>query len=110
MKRLTLNETWVECLKKWKWIAQQKMKGDIVHILKVQWLEDNGYCTDDVRYHCFFCEYTNKRGRRCDLCPGRKIDPGFECRNSDYDYFDEPILFYAKLKKLNRIRLSRGKK
>ena len=110
MKKLTLNETWTECLKMWKWVADQKRKGDIggvinnVVFFKRQWLEDNGYCVDNVGSHCFFCEYVDKRDRGCELCPGRKIDQRFACSNSDYDYFNEPILFYKKLKKLNRIR------
>ena len=110
MKKLTLNETWAECLKMWKWIARQKRKGDIneVSFLKERWLEGNGYCADNVVNYCFFCEYVDKRDKGCSLCPGRKIDPRFSCSNSDYDYFDEPILFYKEIKRLNNIRLKKS--
>ena len=107
MKKLTLNETWTECLKMWKWIAGQKRKGNInnVGFLKKRWLKNNGYCADSVSGNCFFCEYVDKRDRGCELCPGRKIDQRFACSNSDYNYFYRPADFYKKLKKLNKIRL-----
>ena len=112
MKKLTLNETWTECLKMWKWIASQKRKGDInsVHFLKEQWLGNNGYKEMSIRSNCFFCEYISKCGRgNCGYCPGKKIDPEFSCCFSDYDYSYEPILFYKEIKRLNNIRLKRAK-
>ena len=109
MKKLTLNETWIECLKMWKWIAGQKRKGDINSVcsLKRQWLKNNGYCADSVSGNCFFCEYANERGQLCVLCPGKIIDRKFSCSNSDYDYFYRPADFYKKLKRLNKIRLKK---
>ena len=44
-KKLTLNQTWVLCLKMWKWIAEQVKAGneDDIEDLKEQWLKKNGW-------------------------------------------------------------------
>jgi len=46
-------------------------------------------------------------GENCELCPGRVIDPTFDCCNSNYHYRHRPVAFYEKLFKLNEIRESK---
>lgn len=119
MKKLTLGKTWSECLRMWKWIAEQKKKHNtkLIPALKGEWLDDNDYGEDDIANDCFFCDYAlNKSdsyyiGVRdedcCKYCPARKIDADFLCMYRDYDFEDRPIQFYAKLVELNEIRLSK---
>lgn len=109
MKRLTLNETWVLCLRMWKWIAGQKRKGNIkcVPILKEQWLKEHGFGRKKIRADCFFCEYAFQHREAfdtCKSCPGQIINPRFACGNTTYDYQLKPIAFYKKLVSLNKKR------
>ena len=113
MKRLTLDQTWTECLKMWKWITEQIKKDvelDNVCELKERWLEEHGYEEDEILEGCFFCEYTKGHKRICsEDCPGAKVDKGFGCTEVEYAYDDEPIAFYEKLLSLNRKRKARKK-
>ena len=121
MKKLTLNQTWVLCLRMWRWIAHKWEEGDVVWKLKDQWLIDNGYSDIDLQHDCFFCEWAvlqrlSKRneiqkrseyihGQGCKKwCPGCKVDSEFNCRNSKYNYDLKPKAFYAELLRLNQIR------
>ncbi len=122
MKRLTLDETWVLCLKMWKWIAM-KVRAAIkagktwnVNTLKKEWLEKHGF--EDIVDDCFFCDFYDKR-RKSDsglgclesgLCPGRKVDDLFDCATTDYHYCNKPIAFYKKLCELYKLRLAKKRK
>ena len=126
MKKLTLNQTWVLCLRMWKWIASVWKKGDDVNDLKREWLTKNGYKANGIFIwnDCFFCEWAvlqrpSKKdypkdekhfvkGSGCRNCPGRKINRRFNCDCAKYDYRYNPVSFYAEILRLNRIR--KGKK
>ncbi len=112
MRKLTLEQTWVEQLKMSRWIAQQVKAGSIKSVcsLKHEYLESRikGYELDDVRCECFFCEYNEKQSKpkheSCRLCPARKVDPNFACWNPDYRFTKHPAAFLRKLESLNRKR------
>ena len=109
MKRLNLNETWVLCLKMWKWIAKEVEAGrdsitDVID-LKDEWLTKHGF--RDVEENCFFCDYARRKAGCLQSCPGKKIDGSFNCDNKEYHYAGEPIAFYKKLVELNKIRLKK---
>ena len=98
---MTLNQTWVLCLRMWQWIAKEWEKGNSVDKMKERWLEKNGYDIDIV-LDCFFCDYANGN---CKKCPGVLVDPKFFCHNdSKYHYYYKPKAFYKELLRLNRIR------
>ena len=117
MKRLTINETWEQSLKMWKWISRRckgKSKDWICYSLwslKSQWTKEHGIEEDSLVNDCFFCEYdslrpTSEINGGC-FCPARKIDKDFDCMSKYYSYSMHPRLFYAKLKELNKIRLAK---
>lgn len=124
MKRLTLDKTWDNCLRMWKWIAEQvkriknwdaysyAFQKNVIETLKRSWCKENGY--NELEYDCFFCEFANSvyvRSFNCDdNCPARKINKWFWCDNNSYHFTKEPLKFYAKLLALNKIRLSRKRK
>ncbi len=123
MKRLTLDETWVLCLKMWKWIARQVRaaikagKTWSVIELKNEWLSNHGLACNNIEHDCFFCEYARKRnpykeirGAGCNLCPAKKIVKDFQCVDYLYDYENNPIAFYKRIFQLNKIRLAKKKK
>ena len=115
MKRLTLDETWKQCLEMWKWIAKQVRGGDKDEVwhLKVRWLEAHGIGEEDINSDCFFCEYTGRWGNRfgnCGICPAVKVDPDFRCQDTWYDFEEEPIKFYNKISRIYRIYKKRSKK
>ncbi len=105
MKKLSLDKTWTECLRMWKWIARQKKRGSkkAVVVLKHLWMAEH-HPNLEIGTDCFFCNYANNY---CWRCPTRKIDPDFSCMRSGYHYRTKPTKFYAKLVALNKIRLSR---
>ena len=114
MKKLNLDETWDLCLEMWKWISRQVLILDKkgvewdIDTLKKQWVINNNIDTDSFRStHCYFCEYALTRISNCSLCPGRKIDSNFYCRDENYSFVQHPRKFYAELKRLNKIRLSK---
>ncbi len=104
--KLTSEKTWKHCLAMWKWIAKQENSNGLrVIFLKKKWLKNNGFEAEKISAYCFFCEYDNShKGRGCDNCPGRKVDPDFDCTDTKYDYYHKPVLFYEKLCSLNRKR------
>lgn len=110
MKKRTLNQTWILCLRMWRWIAKMIREGAKVNVLRLKskWFYDNGF--KDVMDDCFFCAFTlSKRdSSSCKRCPGKLVDRTFSCTNSDYCYNDKPVAFYKELLRLNRIR--KGKK
>ena len=109
-KKRTLNQTWVLCLRMWRWIAKvwqtPRYRQYNIKKLKKIWLRKNGFPKSCLRGDCFFCEHKNICGRDfCDDgCPGSFVDPDFNCCNSDYHYADKPVEFYKELLRLNRIR------
>ncbi len=110
MKKLTLNQTWTLCLRMWRWIAKEwKKTGKSVHLLKIEWLKQNGFNPKAISCECFFCERDNQQREEgenyCHHCPARQINPNFHCEQiKEYFYAEKPIAFLAELLRLNRIR------
>lgn len=104
MKKRTLNQTWVLCLRMWRSISKKWTGRISVHILKARWLKANGFPPNTIEEDCFFCDYTNGVDAGCSQCPGCLVDPNFRCSGNDYDYEDKPVAFYAGLLRLNQIR------
>lgn len=90
----------------WKWIAEQWDCEDDereVGELKKRWFSKHDFqpIVDD----CFFCDYgtvNGQEGKPCESCPGRLVDPDFDCENPEYDYISKPINFYEKIVALNK--------
>ena len=104
MKQLTLDETWKQCLSMWRWIAEA-VKDDYglsVFDLKRLWMKDHGY--GHVKADCFFCQFNFQSGGGCKHCPGKLVDPDFDCEDLDYLWSWEPIAFYNKIVSLNKQR------
>ena len=116
MKRLTLDETWVLCLKMWKWIAKEvradkKAGKDSVNALKQEWAEKHEF--ENIHQDCFFCEYAQRRDglQDCRLCPAKRVDKDFHCMDAyECCFCCYPIAFYKKLLELNKIRLAKMKR
>jgi len=110
---MTLDECWEQSLAMWKHIAEHERlnSGNLsseVPALKAQWMRDRNL---RIYNDCFFCHYSLQLGdTRCRLCPGRLVDPEFDCENSEYDYIFNPHGFYAKLLELNAKRLAHNNK
>ena len=100
MKRRTLNQTWVLCLRMWRWIAANWKEGANIYTLKEQWIHNNGFGGTEIESDCFFCDFCI----HCPACPGKLVDPDFYCENEKYDYETKPKTFYKELLRLNRIR------
>ena len=118
MKRLTLDQTWEQCLAMWKWMVEQLDAGSekSTKLLKQDYMAISGLSMDNGD-NCFFCDYHEAAGFEildgfdsdepiCQKCPGCLIDPSFDCMCEDYHH-SHPRLFYAKLKELNKIRLDK---
>ncbi len=109
MKRLNLNETWVLCLKMWKWIAKQVKAGrQNVEGLKEEWLRKHKF--SGIHSKCFFCDYAvkNSHPKKFDCnCPAERIEQDFWCQKDSYCYSLKPIAFYKKLVELNKLRLKK---
>lgn len=103
--KLTLERTWTECLRLWKWVKEQIEAGSkkTVWELKEEWMKRNNY-SDIAQCNCFFCHYDARNEMNCDFCPGRLVDKTFDCENKSYAWHDKPIAFYKKLLELNRKR------
>jgi hypothetical protein len=105
-KKRTLNQTWVLCLRMWRWIAKvwqtpRYRRYDVI-VLKDMWLRKNGFRY--IRADCFFCDYKGS-DLCCDqACLGSLVNPEFNCCNDDYNYVHKPVEFYKELLRLNRIR------
>ena len=108
MKKRTLNQTWVLCLRMWRWIAKvwqtPRYRRYDVYELKKIWLEKSGFRNSSMRGSCFFCDYKKDNGCCSEACPGAVVFSGFNCCNYNYHYGDRPVAFYAELLRLNRIR------
>ena len=113
---MTLEKTWKECLRMWKWVAYIRMGrlDDTLHrldVLKLKaiWLSTNNY--DDILNDCFFCDYADEHSGNadpgdCEKCPGQFVDREFNCCK-DPNYLNKSIEFYNLLVKLNKKRLSK---
>ena len=113
---MTLEKTWEECLRMWKWIAGIKLdkinyslRGTDVLRLKEIWLNANNYV--DVYNDCFFCDYATKAHGgvdpgSCKNCPAQFVEAGFNCCAYP-NYASKPIEFYNLLVELNKKRLSK---
>lgn len=113
MKKLNLDQTWKLCMSMWWWIVKKKKKRSrySVGALKEQWLEKHRYKADEIDNDCFFCAYDERYKDDCSRCPARIVDgEQFHCSNAAYSWSYKPILFYEKLKELNRKRLAKRKK
>lgn len=103
-KERTLNQTWVLCLRMWRWIAKvwqtPRYRRYGVCDLKKTWLRKNRFRY--LQNDCFFCEFD--RGFSCSSCPGKLIVLDFNCCDDEYDYEEKPVEFYKELLRLNRIR------
>lgn len=102
-KERTLNQTWILCLRMWRSIAKAKTANPRkwVSTLKRRWLYDNGFTV--LKGDCFFCDNI-KEEPGCVECPGKLVDPSFNCCNLMYHYKRQPVAFYKELLRLNRIR------
>lgn len=103
--RMTLDETWKNCLSMWRWIAKEVRNGNPkgADSLKIEWTKAHDLYTS--ARSCFFCDYANALNGGCNKCPAWKIEPGFNCSAPEHDHTDNPIAFYNKLVSLNRKRL-----
>lgn len=104
MKKKTLNQTWTLCLRMWRSIAKNWNGRKSVIQQKKLWIRENGFEVDNLDADCFFCDYDVDNGMGCRSCPGRLIDPDFDCRNEPYHFRNKPVKFYKELLRLNRIR------
>lgn len=102
---MSLKETWKDCMSLWGFIYRKKMAGDkrSVYKLKIEWT-DKREQAGETHSMCFFCLYDAKRKTGCATCPGVKVDPDFDCYNPLYNFNDNPVAFYNKLRSLNRKR------
>lgn len=109
---LSEDEVWEWELKQWEFIAKEVKAGTVLPVedLKHKFMEDNGI--DEVISDCFFCEYrnTSKRGN-CNECLGALADhdafvphKGMWCCTAEFNYYDKPLKFYKRLKKLYKER------
>lgn len=109
MKRLTIDETWEQCLAMWKWISEKcegmDIGGTVIDQIKVEYMESNGMKEDEVLCDCFFCDECSQA---CDECQFA-IYAGEHCTVENL-YSEDPVAFYAELKRLNKIRLERKSK
>ncbi|MBW8002573.1 MAG: hypothetical protein FVQ80_11205 [Planctomycetes bacterium] len=114
-KRMTLKQARDFCQSQWRYVIKRVRAGDRRNVseLKHQWILDHGLERGEVDCDCFYCEYADQKSpgvRDCKYCPGRKIDPEFDCRNVEYRYIYEPEKFYKKLLELKRIEVKNAKR
>ena len=105
MKKRTLNQTWVLCLRMWRSIS--KVWGidrrKTIESMKRQWLKQNGFDKVKIIANCFFCDF-NTIKNDCPECPGKLVDSHFSCARESHNYMCKPVEFYKELLRLNRIR------
>lgn len=121
MKRLTLNQTWTECLILYEKVCREYKKSPNrkIYDIKRKLIGELGILND-----CFFCEYGKQKtgydyaDKICVACPGRIIAKGkirdeqrnLWCGQHKIAFWRNPFAFFAELKRLNKIRLSRKAK
>ena len=108
---MTLNQTWKNCLRMWKWIVSEWKPGMDVESMKVEWLSKRKPSLN-LESDCFFCQYDydnrslNSAG--CVFCPGNLVNKRFECCAKTYHYEYHPKAFYKKLLYLDAKRRNNG--
>ncbi len=109
----TLNQTWTLCLRMWKWIKKvwrtPEYANCTVHTLKRIWLDENDFQWDIISGGgCFFCDWNDENlgvsQHSCNMCPGKLVEPKFNCGNRETHYEHNPPAFYKELLRLNKIR------
>lgn len=123
----TQDNVWKECLAMWKWIADDPHwllglchKVGITKTKRI-WFGFQ-HPKMELTHDCFFCEAVNRKGGwahprqmgdgSCVGCPGRLVDPEFNCEAEGKEWYKNPVEFYKELKRLDRKRrmaLRRGK-
>ena len=98
-----LDRCWKNCLRMWKWIAENWKSGIDVDIMKEQWLRSHKF--SNLYNNCFFCNYASD----CDRCPATIINKRFHCMNTTYHFWRKPKAFYAKLSELDAKRTGKKK-
>jgi len=112
-KPLSLDETWDECLKMWKWISENYrfFASPFFNTEKAKdyYLTNIRKAIKKPNADCFFCDYVDQEYRegglsKCSSCPGRLVDDKFHCVDELYSYTNHPVKFYKKLVSLNARR------
>ena len=105
-----LDRYWKNCLRMYKWVAEQYDGTISITMLKHEWLRAHRFKKRVLAY-CFFCQWAGEHGQRdfdakkgCPECPGALVDARFKCGNVRYDYSRKPKAFYAKILRLDAIR------
>ena len=104
---------WFNCRKMWEWITSELKKsnspltiGNRVEDLKWDWCEDHDYY---LKARCFFCDWACRVAGSvvdfCSHCPGRDIDPEFNCQCKEYDYGFQPYEFCQKIVEMDKKRV-----
>lgn len=106
VKDFTINKIWSECRRLWEHIEEElrRCPWKSVGWIKQEWMEANGY-GQTVAEDCFFCEFTRWWDRNtCEYCPGKLVDPNFDCMHLDYNWYGEPVAFREEIERLNKLR------
>jgi hypothetical protein len=123
---LTLDNSWDRCHRMWRHIYDRVRTADypVVRIssLKAWYLKDTLDSLSSIMHDCWFCEYAFKRNMQeygpgsillmpnpardmmhnetCKYCPGKIIDPDFNCQTLDCCWADHPVKFYNKIRRM----------
>lgn len=113
---MTIDQTWKNCLRMWKWINTEWKPGMKSKELKEQWFEKFWRDKKQIELHCFFCEYHIKHdslgsireadrplSQGCQHCPGVLVNKCFHCERKSYNWWG-PKTFYKKLLQLDAKR------
>jgi hypothetical protein len=67
-------------------------------------MEEHGFQSEQIFQDCFFCEWS---GGACDKCPGKRIEPGFNCETEwrEPRWYMEPKEFNKRIQRMYRKRL-----
>ncbi len=107
-----LDRCWKNCLRMWKWIAENWEPNKSIDKMKAVWLKKHGF-TRAIAADCFFCEYHHNKGggaRKyrggdyCADCPGGYVSKSFDCYSPHYHFYLKPVAFYRKLLELDKKR------
>ncbi len=102
-KEYSLNDIWRLCRKMW---ADIKDEPDILRA-KEKWLEKHGFEGIAIASDCFFCEWADAQDSfsGCDACPGRMVNPQFNCVEKTYHHWTKPQKFEAEITALDLKRV-----
>lgn len=114
-KKLTLSQTWKNCIRMWKqidveWRKLEEKPDDVYRWIgeqKENWMESHGFY--GYTHNCFFCEYSldSLGTTRCKKCPPVKYNPKFQCKNDKYCWYEKPHQFYKEISRLDAKRKSK---